>query len=81
MKRKQYNLTVMKNSINVESICNIMAKHNSLEKEYSMDKMETFLEGKSMEYGSLRNMKLFRIEDELIVMDDGEEVSLTIKLN
>lgn len=79
--RKKYRLIFEKKGDLNYNICDLISHHNAGKQYYSMSDIEIILRGKQAEYPSLyRNLSITHMGDELIVSEDGENVTAIIQI-
>jgi hypothetical protein len=62
------------------SLCSLIAFHNEGKGTYSLQDILSYCKGKIVEYpNTLKNIMLTIMEDELIVLENGEHISICIK--
>ena len=75
-----YELSIKKNGLLNTDILKLIAYNNEGKQEYSLREIEAYLKCKISEYpATLHKMILMQLEDELVVMEDGENITLKIR--
>lgn len=76
-----YDISIKRNGLLNGDIFKVIAYNNEGKKEYTFGEIESYLKCKIAEYpATLSNMVLLGLEDELVIMEDGENITLKIRI-
>jgi hypothetical protein len=76
-----YGVSIKRSGLLNYDLFKIIAYNNEGKQDYSLSEIECYLKCKIAEYPStLSNMKTLGLEDELTIMEDGENITLIIRI-
>ena len=78
--KKELQMTIKKNGILNKFVCDLIATYNEGGGSYTLQEINAILKGKRVEYpNTLKNLNTTHLGDEIIISEDGENVSLIIE--
>jgi hypothetical protein len=78
--KNEFQVSIKKLGILTNDIFRLIAFNNEDKDSYSLQEIYSYLKIKKSEYPAhLRNMKLVHLENEIVIMEDGESTTLIIQ--
>lgn len=78
--KKELQMTIKRNGILNSFVCSIIANYNEGNVSYSLQEINSFLKVKALELPhTLKNLNTMHLGNEIIVSEDGENVSIIIE--
>jgi hypothetical protein len=79
-KRTELQPIIKREGILNNCLCTLIAFHNEDKGTYTLQEILGYCKGKISEYpATLKNIILTNMEDELVIMEDGQNISIIIK--
>jgi hypothetical protein len=76
-----YEVSIKRNGLINNDLFKLIAYNNEGYQQYTLDEIESYLKCKIAEYpATLSKMILLGLEDELVIMEDGENITLKIRI-
>jgi len=76
-----YEVSIRKNGLLNGDIFKLIAYNNEGREQYTLNEIESYLKCKISEYpATLSKMILLGLDDELVIMEDGENITLKIRI-
>lgn len=78
--KKELQMTIKRNGILNRFICDLISAYNEGEVVYTLQEINAILKGKKVELpNTLKKLNTLHLGDEIIVSEDGENVSVIIE--
>lgn len=76
-----YDVSIKKNGLLNGDVFKVIAYNNEGKQEYTLGEIESYMKCKIAEYpATLSKMIMIGLEDELVIMEDGENITLKIRI-
>jgi hypothetical protein len=76
-----YDVSIKKNGLLNYDVFKVIAYNNEGKQEYTLGEIESYMKCKIAEYpATLSKMIMIGLEDELVIMEDGENITLKIRI-
>lgn len=78
--KKELQMTIKRKGILNKFVCDLIADYNEGEGSFTLQEINAILKGKRIETPhTLRNLSTIHLSNEIIISEDGENVSLIIE--